>query len=405
MTMNIINNANEVMTCPNCGEECANTTYVHARIADLRVCDNCLKNYNYDDYQGFYTEYDVLPVENTYDYIEDDSDVWSEYDIYCCDDCGNLYRRQDMYIDDYGNYICDDCYENYYTCAECGRIVPEDEMYEYDGSYYCSNCYEEVRSASEGLIEDYGHTRYGLKFYKCDDEDENTKEYFGVEVEIDDGDNKGQCSYDIDDVAGMEMYYKNDSSLNSGFEIVSSPATLRYHIEKGNWKEMMQVALEYGFRSHDTDTCGLHVHVSRNAFGETEVEQELHIAILMMLESKFADQFHQFARRYSSRWARDNLIDIKKDDNFKTIKDKAETFKHDRYYAINVTNSTTVEFRCFKGTLKYSTFVATLQFVATMVRYCQQITTADVESIEWEDIFYNTEFKELREYMESRGLL
>ena len=96
---------------------------------------------------------------------------------------------------------------------------------------------------------------------------------------------------------------------------------------------------------------------------------------------------------------------IDKNDDYKAIKEKSDAFKSDRYYAINVCNDATVEFRCFKGTLKYTTFVATLQFVATMTRYCQQITTADVESVQWEDIFANTEYPELREYMVSRGLL
>ena len=392
-----------VNICHDCERECEDTYYVHGINSDFYVCEDCIESYDYCDYNEYHTEYGTRTVQNTENEIEDDRSVWRNYDIYECDDCGDLYRECDMHFDDYGNAICEDCYDDHYvTCCECGRIIHDYDSYWRNDCAYCEDC----DPGENDFIENYGHTRYGLDFYRCDDEPVTTKEYFGVELEVDEGDDKNECAKEIDSESGMKMYFKEDGSLgDEGFEIVSSPATLRYHLENANWEEMINKAKSYGFRSHDTSTCGMHVHVSRKAFGETYVEQELHIAILMMLESKFAEKFHTFARRYSSQWAKDNLIDIDKNDDYKAIKEKSDAFKSDRYYAINVCNDATVEFRCFKGTLKYTTFVATLQFVATMTRYCQQITTADVESVQWEDIFANTEYPELREYMVSRGLL
>lgn len=403
MTMEIIERNENV--CDSCGQVTEGELYfVRGIREDKRVCEDCLSDFNYDDYEEEHTEWSVIEVQGTGGrYITDKRDIRHRHDVYICDCCGDAYEEDDCRFDDYGNIICENCYDyyDYTTCYECGRLISGDDIRWHNDNCYCSEC---VPEEYMGLIEEYDHTRYGLTFYKCDDEPE-TNEFFGVELEVDHGEERGYCSEEIDRVTPMEMYFKKDSSLNEGFEIVSSPATLKYHLEQANWDEIQRVARDRNFRSHDTDTCGLHVHVSRDAFGQTEIEQDLHIAILMMLEKKFADKFHTFARRYSPQWAKDNLIDINENDNYQSIKKKADAFKRDRYYAINVSNSETVEFRCFRGTLRNETLIATLQFVATMTRYCQQITVAEVESVEWEDIFYNTEYPELREYMVSRGLL
>ena len=40
---------------------------------------------------------------------------------------------------------------------------------------------------------------------------------------------------------------------------------------------------------HNTSTCGLHIHLSRRYFGDSQDEQDLHIAKLILLISKFYD--------------------------------------------------------------------------------------------------------------------
>ena len=76
-----------------------------------------------------------------------------------------------------------------------------------------------------------------------------------------------------------------------------------------------------------------------------------------------------------------------------------------RYHAVNLSNKNTVEIRLFRGTLRYKTFIATLQFTATLVRYAKQVTLTDIWRTTWNDVFYNTEYEELREYLKERGLL
>ena len=48
-----------------------------------------------------------------------------------------------------------------------------------------------------------------------------------------------------------------------------------------------------------------------------------------------------------------------------------------RYQAINNENDNTIEFRLFRGTLKYNTFVATLQLVKFI---CEYVNTNDIKN-------------------------
>jgi len=98
--------------------------------------------------------------------------------------------------------------------------------------------------------------------------------FFGVELEADHGNEKDAAARDV--TFGDLSYVKHDGSLtDDGIEIVTHPCSLRYHLEQFPWDEILSSLADYGFRSHDTSTCGLHVHVSRSAFGETSDEQDL----------------------------------------------------------------------------------------------------------------------------------
>ena len=61
-----------------------------------------------------------------------------------------------------------------------------------------------------------------------------------------------------------------------------------------------------GYRSHQTSTCGLHVHVNRNAFGDNQTEQEDVISRILFFVEKHWNELFTFSRRSSynmSRWS------------------------------------------------------------------------------------------------------
>jgi len=98
--------------------------------------------------------------------------------------------------------------------------------------------------------------------------------YLGVELEIDGvGGNYGENAASIFDAAGIPRdetvaYVKEDGSLHAGIEIVTHPGGIEWHLQEFPWRELCKAAKELGYRSHDAGTCGLHVHVCKEAFGQ-----------------------------------------------------------------------------------------------------------------------------------------
>lgn len=363
--------------CDGCNSiiRCDDSCCVHTNDGDIYVCDDCLSDYN------------------------------------CCDECDEYFDDESCYRDDEGHCVCDNCFDRYgyRRCEECDTLIREDEINWSDDDYaYCDECYSE--HCHRNSIHNYGYKPTPI-FFKSDNE--RSKLFMGVELEVDNGEDAGDTAFSITDTMEFDgddhVYCKHDGSLNDGIEIVSHPCTLRYHMEQMPWQDIMQIALNNGFTSHNARTCGLHVHVSRNFFGSDETEQDLAIAKLIMLIDKFWDNVTKFSRRGQSelnRWAHKNDIDIKENDLVDEIKEKMSNQKSQgRYHAINLCNYSTIEFRLFRGTLRYETFIATLQFVQTMCLYAKSVSLNDIYSVTWNDIFLNTEFTELRSYMQSRGLL
>ena len=83
------------------------------------------------------------------------------------------------------------------------------------------------------------------------------------------------------------LYIKTDGSLDEGLELVTHPMTLEYHLNEMPWAEVLRKAQSMGYLSHAAGTCGLHVHISRLAFGCTYEQQEAAIARLLYFVEKF----------------------------------------------------------------------------------------------------------------------
>jgi hypothetical protein len=232
---------------------------------------------------------------------------------------------------------------------------------------------------------------------------------YGLEVEIDDGNHKLDAAEDIARAGRDHIYLKEDGSLSrDGIEIVTHPATLEYHVNHFPWADICQTALSYGYRSHDTDTCGLHIHASRSLFGDTILEQDLTIAKIILLIDRWYDtKIVRFARRNIHKmrqWADKPNADIRpEDDDFDAV-NKSKKTADSRYKAVNLCNSHTVEFRFFKGTLKRDTIVASIQWVDTMINYCRSTQLKDLFSTAWDDVFGTTEHAELTNYLKQRNL-
>ena len=223
--------------------------------------------------------------------------------------------------------------------------------------------------------------------------------YMGVEVENDHyptyRDLEAGIAYVRENFAQYARV-ESDGSLDNGFEIVSAPMTLAAH-KATDWSGLFAKLVEMGAKAHDTDTCGLHVHVSRAALGNDDEAKRLCIAKIFELVERFQQHLSCFARRdiTASQWCRPTEYGHSTSDGSRALRRKAATVQdrqgfdvHDgrRYRAVNLQNPSTIEFRLFKGTLKPVTFYATIALVDGIVRWCKQHTTPEVHTLTWDGL-------------------
>lgn len=84
--------------------------------------------------------------------------------------------------------------------------------------------------------------------------------------------------------------------------------------------------------------------------------------------------------------------------------EKAKYGSRGRYVAVNIENYSTVEIRMFRGTLKYNTFIATLQMVNTIVDIAINLTDEEINHQSWSDFVSTIEETELIQYLKERNL-
>lgn len=320
-----------------------------------------------------------------------------EHHTTTCDRCGETIWTDDSYGDEYTT-LCRHCYENHYTrCSCCDALLHEDDAYHLDGYDYCSECYHEEVDRNRS-IHDYGYKPEPI-FYG------NSKRFFGVELEIDGAGKDSDNADEILSIANKDnehIYIKGDGSLDDGMEIVTYPMSLDCH-KDFCWQEIMKKAVSMGYRSHQTSTCGLHIHVNRNSLGETHDEQELVIShILFFVETHWAELL-RFSRRseYSmNRWA----ARYGYEKTGREILDKAKKGNNGRYAAVNLMNYSTIEFRLFRGTLKHNTLIAALELVNEICDLAMHLTEDDIGKMSWSEFVEGIEAPELIQYLKERRL-
>lgn len=297
--------------------------------------------------------------------------------------------------------LCGDCYDAHYTrCDRCNRLLHIDNAcYEEDDDIpYCESCYNEI---AEKVIHEYSYKPEPI-FYG------SGSLFMGVELEIDDGGSCETYAQRLLDIANRccdHIYCKNDGSIDDGFEIVSHPMTPEYHADTMPWQKVFNEAIRMGYHSHQTSTCGLHIHVNRSVFGSTYDEQEEAIARVVYFVENHWNELLKFSRRTESsmnRWANRYGISTTAKDTYKNAKNNHSG----RYAAVNLENHSTIEFRIFRGTLRYKTFIAAIQLVEEICRYAVQMTDKQIEGLSWSDFVSQIPSgkSELIEYLKSKRL-
>ncbi len=181
-------------------------------------------------------------------------------------------------------------------------------------------------------------------------------------------------------------YLKSDASIGDmGFELVTHPHTLgAYEQATDLWAYIENLRSVFGARSWDTDSCGLHVHVSRAAF-----KSGAHTHRFLTLIYKNPKEMMKLAGRKNSRYA--VFSDVYKPDEWGvpqfTLRDKihGRAFT-ERYSAVNTLNDYTLELRFFRGTMAKSGILAALELAHAATEYTRDMTVSDVKlgMLKWE---------------------
>jgi hypothetical protein len=180
--------------------------------------------------------------------------------------------------------------------------------------------------------------------------------------------------------------------------------TLGYHMEEMPWESVMEEAVSMGYRSHQTRTCGLHVHVNRDSLGDTFARQEETIARILFFVENHWNELLRFSRRTQSQmdhWA----ARYGRKDSPQEQMEHAKKQYQGRYTCVNLLNDATIEFRMFRGTLRYNTLIATLQLVNEICNVAFLWSDEDMEGLTWSDFVRRISCQpELVQYLKERRL-
>ena len=152
-----------------------------------------------------------------------------------------------------------------------------------------------------------------------------------------------------------------------------------------------------GYKGHDCITAGLHIHANRDYLGKTKLQQELVISKILYIIEKFNDNICIIARRNNdySKFVGDRA----KEDTALILFDKYK--REGKRAALNLEHKDTIEFRMFKSTLKYETFILTLEFVKNIIDFAKSVSIEEIENMNWNDLM-KTFSKDLQQYYTDR---
>lgn len=274
-------------------------------------------------------------------------------------------------------------------------------------TFYNSEWDNIISDKSKNYIHQFNYVPKYIKHF-MPGESEDTTLLLGAEIEVggnnnisSDNDKNSTVKKCIQIMNGSDsdeenlIYSTHDSTVQIEFDTM--PCSLEFHKNKMNYREMFEYLDKEGYKGHDCETAGLHIHANRSYLGKSRISQELVISKILYILEKFNDEICVIARRdndYSEfageKQNEDSIVEL-----YGKYKDKGKRA------ALNLQHKDTIEFRMFKSTLKYETFILTLEFVKDIIDYAKSVDIEEIELAKWSDLM-NCFSSELRKYYEFR---
>jgi Putative amidoligase enzyme len=327
------------------------------------------------------------------------------YSIFECHDCEKYFHHS------YYNNVAD----NYGVCADCsGRYFYSDR----DECYYEHESDESEDSDDPeecSLIGGYHSSKRRLDKIPSKFDDRPNQVFLGLEleIEIDHGMIEDRAQLILDNIGeysknGDRYRYcllESDGSLDHGFEMVSTWTGLDVHQEQLKFFDQKFI----GMKSHNTKTCGLHVHIDKADMTTLHASK----IVLFINDANNLELIRAIARRDSSSYCK--ILNKKSDKswlkdcvrNNSKKRDQLRALNSDRYEAVNFHNDKTVEFRLFKGSLVYTTIMACLEFTYATWFFCRESSVNDLTIMQFLKFICRADnrgdTKFLRAYLVNKG--
>lgn len=219
--------------------------------------------------------------------------------------------------------------------------------------------------------------------------------YFGIELEVES--RNQSCFEALTNISSNMWRTASDGSLSSrGVEFISDLIAPQDAIQAKTFEPLCNMIAGLA-TSRTNSATGLHLHISREAFGTTEQEQRETIAKVIVMENERLNQnaLTKIYGRCKNDWSRNNTATDRSAfiDGVKAVAEHAPNILRDagvkakyiqdltthdkeghtqnRYRAVNITNPKTIEFRQGKGHINSQHIATIAQHILALVEYCK----------------------------------
>lgn len=305
------------------------------------------------------------------------------------DCCHDIYRYQRSYVD--SNYM------DYNSLAidVNGDVDHLDNLYywESDGEYHT---YEE--GEENQLIQSYSYRPItSFKYLSSELKYNSEIAFLGIELEVENKLDRIKNDSMAQLIDSSHLYFKTDGSLSNGFEIVTHPLSFNWiQANSDKFESMLTELKSNGFNSYDSNTCGMHIHISKKAFGTWQ----LYRFMKFFAENKdFIVSISQRKIEQLKKWA--NIEDNGNDELI--YKAKKKDGNSSRYCAINLQNHSTIEIRIFRGTLNYCSFMKNIEFINALFCYTNESSECTIKGFK-QFVNLTSTYSNLKKFIKLKNL-
>lgn len=354
--------------------------------------------------------------ENVWVLDDDGQYLIRDKEAFTCERCGSVHRYesdlQSVIVNRRGDeeMWCEDCRDdnafyceylcNWYASRNFSQVrvegasvcyeENEDDLYywESDEMYHWDSEPDEDEEDESGRSEYHGADR---SHWKTNDPN---FDLFGVELEM--------CANDTSDLPNIcnearcqGFLAETDGSLNAsrGVEIVGFPMPLK-DFRNGAWKDFIASVQGKAKAWQMGKGYGIHVSIGRHTLTLT---QQAKFIRFFVENQTFCEKI---AGRESSTWANYKL------NGWASVRNPYL----DRYDAASIRDRKRIEVRIFRATLKWSSFLKNVQFVAALVEFVRACSIRDIEGSNGFCEFVTSpananRFRELVNFLKDKNLL